>query len=92
MRGRAFEIVDGATEEVGLCLGWITVGLCLVWIKVGVATGLRIVLILDGEGEGKPELLGIGRVRFMMERESDDVVVEIIFGTGGGGLGGGLCW
>ena len=85
------EFVDGATEEVGLCLGWIEVGLCLGSIKVGAVTGLRIVIILDGVDEGKFELLGTGRVRLMMERESDDTVLGIIFGIGGGGLGGGLC-
>lgn len=80
MRGRALVFVDGATEGGGLCLG------CS---KIGDATGLRIVLILDeGAGGGKFEPLGTGRVRFMMERESADA----IFGIGGGGLGGGLCW
>ena len=84
MSGRALEFVDGATDGGGLCLG------CS---RTGDATGLRIVLIPDeGAGGGKFELLATGRVRFMMERESVDTADCIIFGTGGGGLGGGLCW
>jgi len=44
VRGRALEFVDGAIEEVGLCLGW---------SKVGVATGLRLELMFGGGGDGE---------------------------------------